>query len=153
MNVRPITFDEQDLEGLTALMNQWDDLPVVLTREHIEATLRRMLEVPGTALFVCEDGGALAGYACLTELIFLGMGPSIEVQSILVDRVHRGRGVGKLLMERAESYAAGRGLDRVTLSSRVHLEGAHRFYKALGYEVSRQSYFFGKKLGGVTRAT
>jgi GNAT superfamily N-acetyltransferase len=154
MLVRTITFDEGDINGLTNLMNQWDDLPAPLTPMYIGATLRRVLEVPGTVLFVCEEDGALVGYACLVEVIFLGLDPYVEVQSILVDGAHRGLGVGRMLMERAESWAAGRGFPKVALSSRVHLEGAHRFYRSLGYEVYKQAYFFSKKPGdgGAPRA-
>ncbi|TAL33153.1 MAG: GNAT family N-acetyltransferase [Spirochaetes bacterium] len=146
MNIRPITFDEGDIAGLTNLMNQWDALPAPLTAAGIGDSLRRLLALPGSALIACEDNGALIAYACLVEVVFLGMGTFIEVQSILVDRAQRRRGAARMLMERAESWARERGLAKISLSSRVHLEGAHRLYRSLGYTVDRQSYFFSKSL-------
>ena len=45
-----------------------------------------------------------------------------------------------------ESEEFMKGYSKIALSSRVHLEKAHSFYRALGYREYKRSVFFEKKL-------
>ncbi len=146
MNIRPLTSSQRDIDSLTFLMNQWDDLPSPLTGKYILEKVD-LLRNSGTAeILVCvDDTDTARGYICLTEIIFLGMDPFVEVQSILVDTAARRFGIGALLMKAAETWAAGKGIDMVCLSSQIQRTGAHEFYKKLGYTVYKQSLFFSKK--------
>jgi ribosomal protein S18 acetylase RimI-like enzyme len=46
----------------------------------------------------------------------------------------RGQGVGSALVARAEAWAAEHGALRISLTSALHRESAHAFYKARDYE-------------------
>jgi GNAT superfamily N-acetyltransferase len=127
-------------------MNQWDDLPAPLSGDYIEEKVEMLKESGNAEILICvDDTDAARGYVCLTEVIFLGMDPFVEVQSILVDKAARRFGIGAILMKAAEQWAAGRGIGMVCLSSQIQRTGAHEFYKNLGYTVYKQSLFFSKK--------
>jgi GNAT superfamily N-acetyltransferase len=67
---------------------------------------------------------------------------------LVVDEGHRGRRIGRLLMETAEAWASARGCEALYVRSNVVRERAHRFYKEMGYDLIKQSCVFLKELGG-----
>jgi len=145
--IRKIEFDKRDIEGLTSLMNQWDDIPDEIKYDSIYNKVKK-IKSNGlkSEIIIAENNSIIVGYAFLTVVDFLGLDSYVEVQSILVDKsVHRS-GIGKELMNYAETWANNCGYKKIMLSSRIQLENAHKFYKSLGYSVSKQSYFFSKDL-------
>jgi GNAT superfamily N-acetyltransferase len=72
--------------------------------------------------------------------------PEVIVQAIVIDAAYRGRGIGKILMSAAESWASERGYDSVALYSNVSRSGAHSFYQTLGYESVATSHLLRRKL-------
>jgi ribosomal protein S18 acetylase RimI-like enzyme len=97
-------------------------------------------------IFIAEENGKSLGYCFITEVLFLGMGKYIELQSIIVDRDNRKRGIGKGLLMKCEEWSIRNRYKKMVLTSRVHLKDAHEFYKSMGYEIQRQSYYFQKLL-------
>lgn len=78
--------------------------------------------------------------------------PAIEksseavVQALVIDEASRQSGLGKSMMAYAERWAANRGYASVSLASYVSRDGAHAFYRALGYEDAGTSNLFRKEL-------
>ncbi|MBV8506320.1 MAG: GNAT family N-acetyltransferase [Alphaproteobacteria bacterium] len=60
--------------------------------------------------------------------------PVMRVTALVVDRRARRRGVGKLLMERAEQIGSAAGCEFVELTSAMDRAEAHAFYRSIGYE-------------------
>ena len=58
----------------------------------------------------------------------------------------RSTGVGALLVHRAEQWARERGFDAILVRSQIMREAAHRFYLREGYERTKTSAVFTKKL-------
>lgn len=58
----------------------------------------------------------------------------------------RGKGIGSLLLGRAEQWAAQKGAQKISLSSAMHRTETHNYYDNRGYE--RSGLRFTKKLGG-----
>jgi GNAT superfamily N-acetyltransferase len=145
--IREMTLGRNDVLGLTDLMNQWDDLPNEITVDRIFDKITKITQTQlKTVIFVVETNLQIIGYAYLTEVLFLGLNSFIELQSMLVDKSHRGKGIGKSLLLHSEKWTKENGYNKLMLSSRVQLENAHKFYKSLGYTIAKQSYFFQKIL-------
>jgi len=145
--IRTLELVQSDIEGLTRLMNQWDDLPNEITYEEIFGKVNTIKNSGSKSeIIVAEEDAIIIAYAYLTEVTFLGLDSFIEIQSILVDESVRGNGIGKQLMKQAEEWAKQNGYNKVMLSSRIQLENAHKFYKSIGYKIAKQSYFFSKEL-------
>lgn len=62
---------------------------------------------------------------------------------VVSDRM-RGRGIGRLLCERAEEWTWQQGLDTLRVTSRSTRPGAHRFYLRDGYREVKTSLVFEK---------
>ena len=59
--------------------------------------------------------------------------PGAEIGGLVLDERYRGRGVGQLLMQRAEEWARRKKCRTVSLRSNVIRTSAHAFYEKLGY--------------------
>lgn len=90
------------------------------------------------SFLVAEDGeGKVVGYVmCRVESYFLRDYTILlgHVLSIAVSRRHRRRGIGRALMEGAESGLKEYGADAVYLEVRVSNEPAIKLYETLGYK-------------------
>jgi GNAT superfamily N-acetyltransferase len=85
------------------------------------------------AVSVHESIGYLLGFRHLT---FYANGPVGWVEEVVVRDQDRGRGIGRVLMDSFEQWAAAEGCTLVALATRR----AAPFYRALGYEESA-AYF------------
>jgi ribosomal protein S18 acetylase RimI-like enzyme len=67
-----------------------------------------------------------------------------RIIALVVAEEARRRGVGRELLLAAEQYFAEHKVSRISLTTRIDREGAHRFYAAAGY--SQTGYRFAKVL-------
>jgi len=89
---------------------------------------------PDHGLFVTVDGtGAVVGFLHVFARRTLHAEAAAQVVAMAVARTHRRRGIGTLLLTRAEAWAADQGLAAVMLYSRDGRDDAHGFYAAAGY--------------------
>jgi len=109
----------------------------------------RMAQVAATpehALVVAEVAGEVAG------MVHVFVRPAVEnpkeavVQSIVVDAGLRHGGIGRLLMDYAETWGRDHGCRSVVLQSNVTRAPAHAFYAALGYSRPATAHIFRKQL-------
>ncbi len=91
---------------------------------------------PGTTVLVAEDeNGEVLGV--VTIHLFQSIHASEPVAwltTLVVEERSRGRGIGSALVVRAEEWAINNGARRISLTSGLHREAAHDFYKARHYE-------------------
>lgn len=96
-----------------------------------------LLADPHACLLVAEQDRRAVGYLLGFEhTTFYANGPVAWVEEITVSSHQRRSGIGRLLMQGFEGWAAARGARLVALATRR----AAPFYQALGYEESA-SYF------------
>lgn len=98
------------------------------------------LATPGRTVLIAEDGGALVGTVDLTVVANAARDgrPHLLVENVVVDAAHRGRGVGRRMLEAAEAHARAAGCYKVQLSP-VEPD-ACAFYEAIGMQVSGRTY-------------
>jgi GNAT superfamily N-acetyltransferase len=60
--------------------------------------------------------------------------------------VHRGQGIGRLLLEAGEKWATGQGYSDFTVRSNIKRTDAHAFYEKNGYGIIKTSHVFGKEM-------
>ena len=66
--------------------------------------------------------------------------PSGIVEDVVVDINYRSIGIGKKMMEFAKEYCKQHGCYKLTLSSNLKREAAHRFYENLGFKKHEFSF-------------
>jgi GNAT superfamily N-acetyltransferase len=97
------------------------------------------------ALVAPRADGTLAGVAVLHLTHTLHRRRPIgRITALVIDAPDRGRGVGRALVECAETRLREAGCALLEITSHVRLLQAHAFYDHLGYE--RTSHRFAKEL-------
>ena len=92
------------------------------------------------------EGGEIVGWIH----IFVRRGPVhepyAEIGGMVVDGAQRGKGIGRGLLDEAESWAALRGCKAVRVRSNVVRDAAHGFYPSAGYETIKTQHVYRKLL-------
>jgi len=100
------------------------------------AFLSRQLDNREVAVLVAEESGNVIGYsyATLEGYDYLALrGPAGVLHDIIVEPEHRGRGVGRLLLEATLAHLKSRGAPRVVLATAEHNEPAQRLFASAGF--------------------
>ena len=125
-----------DAEAILALAKPFATSFVVNESAFHHAFLE-LLASPQAHLAVAETAEHLAGYVLgFNHYTFFANGSVAWVEEIMVREALRRQGIGQLLMQAFEAWAAARGCRLVALATRR----AAAFYQALGYEESA-TYF------------
>jgi GNAT superfamily N-acetyltransferase len=109
------------------------------------ATWDRMLATTGLTVYVATaEPGEIVGIVSLLVVPNLGYDchPSAFVEAMVVAAAHRRRGVGRLLMDRLLADATAASCRKVQLLThkRHATDGAHAFYRALGFEAEAEGF-------------
>ena len=105
-----------------------------------EARLRAMLAHPATALFVAEAEGRIVGMLTLAWYD-APSGRKAWIEDVVVDTAYRGRGLGRMLVERALAFARGCAPVTVMLTSRPSREAANALYRAVGFSLKQTNLY------------
>ena len=137
--------DSRDIPGITALLYQVGQVHHVIrpdifrsgalkyTPEELEALLREA----DKPVFVCDDGGQIAGHCFCQIRRYDGGGVSTErtevyIDDLCIDESRRGQHIGSLLFEYAVAFARTQGCQFVTLNVWCGNDGAMKFYESKG---------------------
>lgn len=143
MNIR--RAESQDIPGMIALLYQVGDVhhlirPDIFRDRAIKYTpeqLEELLADETKPIFVCDDGGFIAGYCFCQIRDYAGSTVQTErkelyIDDLCVDENCRGQHVGTLLYDHAVAFAKEVGCQFLTLNVWCGNEGAMRFYENAG---------------------
>jgi GNAT superfamily N-acetyltransferase len=117
-----------------------------LTEGDAADRLSRILVRDDHRFFVADVDGRALGWVHVVFTEYVDAEAFVMIGGLVVDRNHRRRGIGRALMNRAETWARERGCSMVRLSSSATRPAAHRFYEDLGYAHIKTQYSFIKPL-------
>jgi ribosomal protein S18 acetylase RimI-like enzyme len=106
------------------------------TEQGYGSFLGRQLREAGIVVLVAERDGAVLGYtyAGLEGFDYMSLrGPAGALYDIVVDPAHRGRGVGRMLLDATLAELRARGAPRVVLSTAERNEPAQRLFERAGF--------------------
>jgi GNAT superfamily N-acetyltransferase len=93
------------------------------------------LRIVGDRVVVAELDGAVVGLAHLQVAPAIELDrPASKISALVVDEAHRGRGVGRALVEEMEVEARARGCEVLFLTTAARRKAAHAFYERVGLE-------------------
>ena len=135
---------ESDLRAILRLYSEAGiDGGKSFTAEEARAHFLLFSRYPNYRLYVAEAEGAVVGtYALLTmdHLAKRGARAGV-VEDVAVAPARQGQGIGRAMMDHARAQCRAAGCYKMTLSSGLPREGAHRFYEKLGFEKYGYSFF------------
>jgi GNAT superfamily N-acetyltransferase len=107
----------------------------------------------GHRIYVAELGGEIVG---TFALIFIGglahaARDSAVVEDVVVAADRRGAGIGRHMMEFAMRQCLHQDCYKVTLSSHIQRDSAHRFYEGLGFRKHGFSFLVAGSLSNENR--
>ena len=94
------------------------------------------LEDPDKAVLVADNNGGVIGYAyaAIEGYDYMALrGPAGVLHDVIVAPEHRGRGVGRLLINTTLEFFRSRGVPRVVLSTAERNEAAQRLFESMGF--------------------
>lgn len=110
--------------------------PDAATAEGYGRFLAGQLRRPDVVMLVAEAGGQVLGYsyAAIEGVDYMTLrGPAGALHDLLVDPAHRGRGVGRRLLEATVAALQARGAPRIVLSTAERNVGAQKLFAAAGF--------------------
>lgn len=141
--IRPANLNDlQDITNLSAQLGYPSDL------EDVKKRLNVILQKKDQAVFVAEDQQLkhIFGWVHILTVLYLESDLFAEIGGLVVDEHKRGYGLGKQLMQTAETWAVEQGITSIRLRSNTKREGAHKFYERIGYKKVKSQFTFYKLL-------
>ncbi len=135
---------ENDLPGLLALYGQLgQDDGSVLPLNDAHRIFKRFEKYPSYHLYVAVLAGEVVGTFALLVMDNLGHrgSPSAILEDVVVDETLRGMGIGTQMMSYAHDLCHAQGCYKMTFSSNINREPAHRFYESLGFMKHGYSFY------------
>jgi ribosomal protein S18 acetylase RimI-like enzyme len=106
------------------------------TPDHYGAFLATQLTDSDVVLLVAEHEGAVIGYAygAIEGYDYMALrGPAAVLHDLIVAPEHRGRGVGRALLDAMVGALTTHGAPRLVLSTAERNAAAQRFFERMGF--------------------
>lgn len=152
MNTRPTDSNTQvyirpavpeDATGVATLLGE---LGYPCTPDEAAVRLMDLREEPEQQLWIAQEHGEAIAMIAIDIRYYLPLGArTCRITALVVLEEFHGKGIGKRLLREAETKARQAGATRVELTTALHRDQAHQFYRACGYE--NASLRFVKRLG------
>jgi GNAT superfamily N-acetyltransferase len=113
--------------------------------EEMAVRLGAILARPEHILLIAETDGSIVGLVGANLALGLELnGPYGRLTGLVVDEAWRGQGIGEELMQAVEDWLLEHGASMSLITSGLHRDAAHTFYRRLGYQ--QTGYRFAKRL-------
>ena len=103
---------------------------------------QRIESYPNYHVYIAERNGEILGtfsMAIMDNLAHLGARSGL-IEDVVVDKKHRGEGIGKEMMRYAMELCRENACYKACLSSNISREESHRFYESLGFQIHGFSF-------------
>lgn len=135
-----LAADAPALSGLVAQLGYPAPAEVIPDR------LTNMARSDDNIVLVAEDEGTVVGVMTARVMwVIHHDAPLAYLTALIVLDSARGKGIGSMLLQRAESWAKHKGAHKISLSSAMHRGDTHAYYDNRGYE--RSGLRFTKRFG------
>src|SRR5437868_14023861 len=139
--IREITLN--DAEAAAKLSAE---LGYPVSTDAMQTRIKALHRLTDRAVYVACESGAVVGWIDVGIVSHLQSEACGEIGGLVVSSELRRRGIGRQLIATAEQWARDRGITSMLVRSRISREAAHRFYYREGYEKTKTSAVFMKRL-------
>ncbi len=117
------------------------------TTRQIAQRFERLEGERNQTLLVADEGGHAVAWIHVGANPYLECDASAEILGLVVADGYRSMGIGKALVDAAESWASSQGCGLLRVRSRITRERAHAFYERGGFQRVKTQHCFEKSLG------
>lgn len=138
MNIRQAEMN--DLPALTRLLYELFSIEADFTFEEQKQRngLKQMLTAPDQrTILVAEQADKIIGMVSAQIVISTAQGgPSALIEDMVIDSSHRGKGIGKQLLQKIEAWSRSKHCTRLQLLADKNNSSALAFYDSLGWQTT-----------------
>ena len=135
--VRPVTGD--DTKAITNLSAQ---LGYPLTEAQTLQNIKAVVSNGDLNAFVAVHQDRVVGWIGVAQIIMIESLPYCEINGLVVDQNHQGKGIGKLLIEKAKQWTKEKGNTKLKVRCNVIRTEAYLFYQHLGFIATKKQTNF-----------
>ena len=139
MEIYARQMSSEDSAAVAALSRQ---LGYPLSSQQVLRNINAVRRSKDHDAFVAIYNSHVVGWIGLAQTILIESLPFCEINGLVIDENHRGKGIGKLLVEKAKQWAKEKGDDTLRLRCNVKRTEAHEFYRHLGFKETKQQTTF-----------
>jgi len=132
-------MSSEDAAAVAALSRQ---LGYPLSSEQILQNIKAVRRSEDHDAFVAIYDSHVVGWIGVAQAMMIESLPFCEINGLVIDDNHRGKGIGKLLVEKAKQWAKEKGNDTIRLRCNIKRTEAHEFYRHLGFKETKQQTTF-----------
>ena len=135
---------KQDLQILNHFYADMDEKPL-MSEEKISAIWNQIQQVPNYHIYLAYwEDKAIGTFSLLfmPTMMHRGFHKSAILDSVTVATAYRGKGFGKQMMQKAFKISFEAGCYKITLSSNLKRDRAHKFYESLGFKQHGWSFSY-----------
>lgn len=121
------------------------DLGYVCEKELVKMRLAN-IDHNREGVFVADEGNKVIGFIHVEVYEVLYAPSMANILGIAVSSEFRRKGIGKLLLSKAEEWAKCKGVAMMRLNSGAARKEAHEFYRSMGYADEKPQLRFTKSL-------
>lgn len=140
MEIKLLTQSDVTKSIQTQLSDLYLQLNADLKQRSLQKIYKKSKEIE---IAVCLDDGLLIGIAMMAKYTVIS-GHKGMIEDVVVSQDHRGKGIGRKLMELLLTRAKECNLDDVLLFSGHHRTAAISLYKSLGFTLKNSGLYVKK---------
>jgi GNAT superfamily N-acetyltransferase len=114
--------------------------------KEIKERILKIITVENSILFIAEQNSIVIGFIQVSIRSTIESGEMAEITGLVVDESFRGKGIGKILVFKAEEWAKLKKQNILRVRMNVIRTETHVFYKNIGFEEKKKQTEFHKKL-------
>lgn len=141
-----VTIREARVSDAEAIARLTKQLGYEVDPSGLADRLSRILTRSDQQFLIADGPGESIGWVHMVRWEIVETDAFVMIAGLVVDRDHRKQGIGRMLLEQAEAWAASQGCSLVRLWSSSTRTAAHAFYEHVGYTNIKTQYSFLKSL-------
>ena len=136
-----VVVRDATIADAAALAPLLGELGYPATATQVEARMRRMLARDDQKILIAENADGALGVLALHVFPSLTYDQDLAlIMALVITEKARGLGVGRKLVDRAETVARSLGASRLMVTTHNRRADAHAFYERLGFEFTGRRY-------------
>jgi GNAT superfamily N-acetyltransferase len=139
MDIRIREMNDADAKTVCVLSKQ---LGYAVPEENTVAQILLINNSSNDAAYVAVHDNEVIAWIHIFLALHLKLQPFCEVAALVVEERYRGKGVGKILLEKAVEWTNGKNCKRLMIRSNVRRKEAHQFYLNIGFKEIKQQKIF-----------
>ena len=113
-----------------------------LSLQQTAENIKKVTKSKDHIAYVAVISGRIVGWIGASHVIMIEVLPHCEINGLVIDKDFHGKGIGKLLIEKAKEWTREKGNSRLSLHCNIKRREAHEFYQHIGFTAAKQQTNF-----------